>query len=337
MSELTLFKSGALLPDYLREGTDELTKRLAGTSGGKSISTEGGVFRMIVGGDEIAKNEDRGMNVVIVNAAQHIARAYYVGTYVKGESSSPVCASGDGKVPDASIKEPQSNACATCPQNIAGSGLGESRACRFNQRFAVVLENDLAGNVYRLQLPATSLFGKAEGNKMPLQAYAKFLQGHGVPMSGIVTEARFDTSASVAVLKFSAVRPLTREELTVARAQGARRAAVADLQHAAANGGGAAVALVAAQDGGARTALGEVACTADHATVSACAATGVEAGGKAVAVDVGVAADALRAGQGDDALCAQAGGVAHAADAQCRAAVEGDAVAAAASPSGVPE
>jgi hypothetical protein len=221
MSELTLFKSGALLPDYLREGTDELTKRLAGTSGGKSISTEGGVFRMIVGGDEIAKNEDRGMNVVIVNAAQHISRAYYVGTYVKGEASSPVCASGDGKTPDASIKEPQSNACATCPQNIAGSGQGDSRACRFNQRFAVVLENDLSGNVYRLQLPATSLFGKSEGNKMPLQAYAKFLQGHGVPMSGIVTEARFDTSASVPVLKFSAVRPLTREELTVARAQGA--------------------------------------------------------------------------------------------------------------------
>jgi hypothetical protein len=75
--------------------------------------------------------------------------------------------------------------------------------------------------VYRLQLPATSLFGKPEGDKMPLQAYAKFLAGHGVPMSGIVTEARFDTSVSVPVLKFRAVRPLTREELNVARAQGA--------------------------------------------------------------------------------------------------------------------
>jgi hypothetical protein len=84
----------------------------------------------------------------------------------------------------------------------------------------VLLENDLAGNVYRLQLPATSLFGKAEGDKMPLQAYAKFLAGHGVPMSGVVTEARFDTSESVAVLKFRAVRPLTQPELATARAQG---------------------------------------------------------------------------------------------------------------------
>jgi hypothetical protein len=221
MTELTLFKSGASLPDYLRSEPDELTKRLAGGSSGKSISTEGGVFRMIVGGDEIAKNEDRAMNIVIVNAAQHVARAYYEGEYVKGEASPPLCASGDGKTPDASIAEPQSSSCATCKNNIAGSGKGDSRACRFNQRFAVLLENDLAGNVYRLQLPATSLFGKADGDKMPLQAYAKFLAGHGVPMSGVVTEARFDTSASVAVLKFRAVRPLTQPELATARAQGA--------------------------------------------------------------------------------------------------------------------
>lgn len=221
MSELTLFKSGALLPDYLRGEPDELTKRLAGGASNKTISTEGGVFRMMVGGDEVAKNEDRGMNVVIVNAAQHVARAYYEGKYIKGESYSPTCASGDGKTPDASIEAPQSSSCATCKNNIAGSGEGTSRACRFNQRFAVLLENDLSGNVYRLQLPATSLFGKADGDKMPLQAYAKFLAGHGVPMSGVVTEARFDTSASVAVLKFRAVRPLTQPELATARAQGA--------------------------------------------------------------------------------------------------------------------
>ncbi len=39
-------------------------------------------------------------------------------------------------------------------------------------------------------------------------------------MSGVVTEARFDTSEAVPVLKFRAVRPLTREELAVARGQG---------------------------------------------------------------------------------------------------------------------
>jgi hypothetical protein len=45
------------------------------------------------------------------------------------------------------------------------------------------------------------------------------LKGHGLPITGIVTEARFDTSEAVPVLKFRAVRPLTREEWNTAKAQ----------------------------------------------------------------------------------------------------------------------
>jgi len=226
MSEIALFKSGAVLPDYLRT-EDEFTKRLAGgASSGKSISIKGGVWRMMSGGEEIARNEERSMNFVVVNAAPNVARTYYEGVYEEGKESTPACWSADGKLPDSSIKTPQAISCATCTQNIAGSGQGNSRACRFSQRFAVVLEGDIGGNVYRLQLPAKSIFGKAEGEKMPLQAYAKFLAGHGVPMSGVVTEARFDTAESVPVLKFRAVRPLSREELASARAQGATEDAV---------------------------------------------------------------------------------------------------------------
>lgn len=221
MSELTLFKSGGLVPDYLRGDVDAMTKMLAGGGAGKSISTEGGVFRMMVGGEEIAKNEDRAMNMIFINAAKDVARAFYEGKYVKGEASGPSCSSADGKTPDAVVENPQSSSCATCPQNIKGSGEGDSRACRYSRRFAVVLENDIEGNVYRLQLPATSLFGKAEGSKMPMDAYSKFLSGHGVSLSSVVTEARFDTSGSVAVLKFCGVRGLTREELPLVRAQAA--------------------------------------------------------------------------------------------------------------------
>jgi hypothetical protein len=221
MSEMTLFKSGAALPDYLREVADDFTKSLAGTSGGKTISIKGGVFRMIVGGEEIAKNEDRAMSIVVVNAAPAVGRTYYAGAYEEGQVTSPACWSADGKAPDPTAEKPQSSSCATCPQNIKGSGQGDSRACRFSRRVAVVLEGDISGNVYRLQLPATSIFGEAKGDRMPLNAYAKFLAGHGVPMSGIVTEARFDTEAAVPVLKFRAVRPLSKEELGLARAQGA--------------------------------------------------------------------------------------------------------------------
>jgi hypothetical protein len=78
----------------------------------------------------------------------------------------------------------------------------------------------MGGNVYRLRLPSKSYFGKQEGEKLPFKAYASFLSGHGIPMSGVVTEARFDTGESVPMLKFRAVRPLTREEYDLSKAQG---------------------------------------------------------------------------------------------------------------------
>lgn len=220
-NEISLFKSGAAVPDYLREGADEMTKRLAGGSTGRSISIKGGVWRMVVGGEEVSKNEDRAMNFVVVNAAPSLSRVYYAGAYVEGENAAPGCFSSDTKTPDPSVKAPQSRLCATCPQNIEGSGPNKTRACRFNQRIAVVLEGDLEGNVYRLQLPGKSFFGKPEGDKMGFQAYARFLAGHNVPMSSVVTEARFDTDEAVPVLLFRAARPLSRDEIAIARSQGA--------------------------------------------------------------------------------------------------------------------
>jgi hypothetical protein len=219
MSNISLFKSGSVIPDYLRNAPDATTKDIAGSSGGKQISIKGGVWRMVVGGEEVAKNEDRAMNFVVVASGKGITRTFYAGKYEEGKDIKPACWSAEGVVPNAEVPEPQSSSCATCSQNIEGSGEGKSRACRFSKRLAVTVENDISGNVYRLSVPAKSYFGKADGEKMPLQAYGKFLAGHGIPITGLVTEARFDTSEAVPVLKFRAVRPLTQDEWEIAKAQ----------------------------------------------------------------------------------------------------------------------
>jgi hypothetical protein len=219
MSNISLFKSGSHIPDYLRNAPDATTRDIAGSSGGKQISIKGGVWRMVVGGEEVAKNEDRSMNFVVVASGKGITRTFYAGKYEEGKDIKPACWSAEGVVPNAEVPEPQSSACATCQQNIEGSGEGKSRACRFSKRLAVTVENDISGNVYRLSVPAKSYFGKADGEKMPLQAYGKFLAGHGIPITGLVTEARFDTSEAVPVLKFRAVRPLTQDEWEIAKAQ----------------------------------------------------------------------------------------------------------------------
>ena len=225
MSELTLFsKGGNSLPAHLRNiELDETTKALMGGNGasGKRISIKGGVFRMVVDGKEVAQNEDRAMNIVIVAANPQVSRSYYSGDYEEGKILAPDCWSNDGISPDTKVSEPQASKCASCPQNIAGSAKqGVGRACRFSQRLAVMLENDLQGDVYQLTLPAQSIFGNAENGKMPMQAYAKFLGGHGLPVTAVVTEMRFDTASATPKLTFKAVRPLEADELAQAQEKG---------------------------------------------------------------------------------------------------------------------
>ena len=227
MSDITLFQSNNL-PDYLKEvELDDLTKSLAGNTSVKRISVRGGVFRLMVSGEEIAKNENRAMNIVIVNGGRQIARQYYEGKYTPGESSAPDCWSNDGDKPDASIESPQHSSCEGCPQNIKGSGQGDSRACRYQQRLAVVLADDVKGDVYQLSLAATSIFGRGDVDKMPFQQYAKYVGSQGKNINTLVTEMRLDSDSATPKLTFKPVRFLTREEWEAARDKGDSPAAKA--------------------------------------------------------------------------------------------------------------
>ena len=211
------------LPAHLQSlELDDTTKALMGSGGGgsKRISIEGGVWRLLVNGKEIAQKEERSLNVVIVAASSKVARTYYAGTYKKGVSAPPDCWSANGDYPDKSVEAPQSTGCANCPQNIKGSGQGDGRACRFSQRIAVVLDNDVGGDVFQLVLPSTSIFGEGEAGKWPLQMYAKMIGAKGVPITAVVTEMRFDTASSTPKITFKPVRFLESNEIQTAINQG---------------------------------------------------------------------------------------------------------------------
>lgn len=217
MSDLTLFSKDKL-PAYLKNiQKDDISRSLISVGGTSKISIKGGVFRKIVGGEEVMRNEDRAMNMVIVNAAPVEYRTFYAGQFVEGENSGPTCWSSNGTTPDTASASPQSSQCSTCPQNIKGSGQGESRACRYSRWLAVALENDLEGDVMQLVLPAQSVFGKGDKGKLPLLQYAKFLDAHNLPITAVVTEMRFDTDSATPKLTFKPIRPLTEEEYTLCR------------------------------------------------------------------------------------------------------------------------
>lgn len=218
-NEMTLFggnQSGAALA-LLQGMEDDLTGKIAGSGGGnRRISIEGNVFREIIGGKEVRVSEERFMQIVLVNAAP-VGRTFYAGTYQKGVKMKPTCWSSDTQRPDATVptEQRQASMCKDCPQNIKGSASqGDGRACRYSQRLAIALagDNGVDENVYQISLPATSVFGDPEGQKMPLQAYGRYLKAHNTYAISIVTEMRFD-SAGQMKLVFKPVRPLNETEL----------------------------------------------------------------------------------------------------------------------------
>jgi hypothetical protein len=216
MSEVALFE-GQKMPAHLQDGEiSDVAKALGAKQGGdglKRISFRGGVFRMMVGSKEAAQNDDRSMNVIIVKAAPGYARTYYNQTYKEGVIVSPACWSDNGETPSTNVENPQSSMCASCPQNVKGSGNGMAKACSFAARLAVTLEGDQKGDVYGVQLPAMSIWGDVETEKYEsLQNYVKKLANFGYDVAKVVTEMRFDTSSAVPKLMFRAVRPLEEDE-----------------------------------------------------------------------------------------------------------------------------
>ena len=212
----SLFENNALVNSDLYKSLQDTNDKLGGGSFGttRRISLKGGKFRNLVNGDQVSVSNNDTLNVVIIDAAP-VSRTFYDGEYNPEVVTAPTCWSSDTDKPDDNVDAPQASRCADCEQNVKGSGKGESRACRYSQKIAVSLEEDM-DNVYQMQLPATSIFGDTKEGKMPMQAYARFLQAHDTPVIAVVTEMKFDENSSVPKLFFSASRPLEEVELNKA-------------------------------------------------------------------------------------------------------------------------
>ena len=216
MSDLELFKGNSLVSSDLFKSLQSTADNLAGGAGGggmRRISFRGGRFRELVGGEQVNVNSSGSLNVVILDAAK-VSRSYYAGTYDPENPTPPTCWSADTQTPapDVPAEQRQASRCGDCPMNVRGSGQGDTRACRYAQRIAVAIEGQY-DKVYQAQLSAISVFGKAVDGKMPMQAYANYLNAHKAPPSAVVTEMYFDENSDVPKLFFKAARPLEESEL----------------------------------------------------------------------------------------------------------------------------
>tara|TARA_R100000149_G_C5875951_1_gene139805 strand:+ start:1940 stop:2623 length:684 start_codon:yes stop_codon:yes gene_type:complete len=181
----------------------------------RRISIRNGQFRAVTGGQETLIDSEM-LDVTIVDAAKR-SRTFYGNAYDAQNTSAPVCWSSDTERPDPEVPADtkQATRCMDCKQNIKGSGNGSSRACKYSQRMAVVLE-DNPQEVYQLQLPANALFGSAQRGWMSMQDYAKHLHKHDTSVITVVTRICFEDDGYIPKLRFRPLRVLRPEELETA-------------------------------------------------------------------------------------------------------------------------
>ena len=209
------------LPDFLQTaGVSELTKQLAGKSGVKRIVPKNGIFRKVVGGEEMGKVKGE-IRVVIVNASPKVGRIFYAQQWTpEAEPTAPDCFSNDGAVPDEGSTKKQSERCDSCQKNFKGSGMGNSKACRYSRRIAVVLEEDfgtgLSGEVYQMNLASKSLFGESgTDNTHTFENYTKYLANNGKSLDYVITQMSFNEDNDNQSLLFSPVRFISKDEYGV--------------------------------------------------------------------------------------------------------------------------
>jgi hypothetical protein len=167
------------------------------------------MFVRVVNGEASGKIKAP-LRVVLVGVAPAVQRTFYAKAYdPNAEATAPDCWTNDGNKPDASIKNPQASNCEACPQNIKGSGQGETRACRFKRRVAVILPEEVGGNnegdIYQLEVASKSIFGKGSGQTFPLNAYIDYVIANGENIDGVVTEIDFNEDNNNQSVLFRAV------------------------------------------------------------------------------------------------------------------------------------
>lgn len=137
------------LPEHLRTGplAEAAAKALqdaaamaASSNSVPRLSLKGREFRLIEGGEEVAKFRDF-LNVIILGVEPGpglMIKTYYKNGYQQGSKEPPTCSSDDGIAPAPWVTEKQAQQCAKCPKNQFGSATSPNgkptKACRDSKR-----------------------------------------------------------------------------------------------------------------------------------------------------------------------------------------------------------
>lgn len=157
----------------------------------EKVTPSNGVISLRAGVISYNGQKAPGNKLPCIVVASLSERTYYEGDYDPDNLSTPACYGfGEDGVagPHPAASKPQSDACATCPQNRWGSALrGKGKACKEKVRLAIIPagitdgEGVLKAEVAKMTIPVMSV--KNWANYVTLVA-----RGHRRPTFGVVTE-----------------------------------------------------------------------------------------------------------------------------------------------------
>jgi hypothetical protein len=216
-TEIDIFSQSTGVVEHAKRDDGFSANVTASTITSKSITIQNNSFVMKVNGKEMSRTDQKHIDVVIVNISPAVHRQYYVEQYdpKAQKRKPPTCWTHDSVAPAPEVVDKQSTSCTSCPQNIAGSGPGKTKACRFSRNIAVVLASDMTGEVYRVKLSATSIFGEGEPERRPLHFYNDYLKANGESLGTVISRMTVGTDTSN--IGFKAIGRLTDEQFELAK------------------------------------------------------------------------------------------------------------------------
>ena len=76
----------------------------------------------------------------------------------------------------------------------------------------MLLAGDDSGDIYQINIPSKSLFGKGVGNVHPFESYVSYLRAHNEMVDTVVTNVSYDPEATNMELRFTPLRGLSDDE-----------------------------------------------------------------------------------------------------------------------------
>ena len=202
--------AGSQVPDYMQGVGDgmQFGEGMDG-EGFPRLAFKGSRFRLRQGGEETVLPETE-LDVIILKDHPAVSRLYYKqGATGEGEDNRPLCASSDGVLPLASVPNPPSDECKSCPMNEKGSAFTDdgrkARACGFYKRIVLLIKGYETVGPVIADIRSMSLFGdgKPDENQWSLKLYFARLRKHDKPAFQMITTLTFDLDESVPKILFS--------------------------------------------------------------------------------------------------------------------------------------